>query len=71
MVTMINACIWTREKLPFYDGWSTSCGMNFEFWDGSGPADNWFVYCPFCGVQVIEKKLTGQEKNVSAISEIS
>ena len=41
-------CLWGQDE----DGmWETSCGRAFEFNDGD-PADNAFLFCPFCGKQL-------------------
>jgi len=42
------SCLWGQDD----DGvWETSCGHAFEFNDGD-PADNAFLFCPFCGRQI-------------------
>ena len=42
------SCLWGQDD----DGvWETSCGHAFEFSDGD-PADNAFLFCPFCGRQI-------------------
>jgi hypothetical protein len=49
-------CLWGEDD----DGmWETSCGHAFEFNDGD-PADNAFLFCPFCGKQL--KQLVYEEE---------
>lgn len=39
-------CKWTAESN--FDWWDSECGNTFVFIDG-GPADNDFLFCPYCG----------------------
>ena len=49
----MKTCTWTYDDL--YDFWDTSCGECFTVTEGT-PKDNNFVYCPFCGKPIKEKK---------------
>ena len=49
---MTGICEWTEDE----DGiWETDCGNMHVFLD-SGPDENGYIYCPYCGKKVGEKK---------------
>jgi DNA-directed RNA polymerase subunit RPC12/RpoP len=51
-----GSCTWTEDS----DGsWDTECGDKFVFLD-SGPMDNGFYYCPYCGNGIIIKRASSQ-----------
>lgn len=47
----LNECEWTDDDDDFYE---TTCGHAFTFTEGT-PADNQFVYCPYCGCKIKEQ----------------
>lgn len=49
----LNECEWTPDTE--YGSYETTCGNAFTFNDGT-PADNKFVYCPYCGCKIKEQK---------------
>ena len=46
-------CKWTVDSdILGEEVWNTSCGNAFCFTDGD-PKDNKFVFCPYCGHQIM------------------
>lgn len=46
-------CFWSRQDADIL--WYTSCDKVFLF-TVEGPSEHKFVYCPFCGKELFEKK---------------
>lgn len=54
----LATCDWEQDQ----DGyWQSGCGQEFEFLTVSGPADNAFAYCPFCGKPLTEQPFVEEE----------
>jgi len=52
-----NFCTWIENT----DGlWESDCRHLFEFWAG-GPGENGFVYCPYCGMILVEKSYSSED----------
>lgn len=47
-------CLWTPES-EYVCCYTTGCKNDFNFFEGS-PADNHFIFCPFCGKKIKEKE---------------
>ena len=44
-------CIWVEDEEGIFE---TSCNEMFEFTE-SGPKENGFNYCPYCGCELVER----------------
>jgi len=45
-------CIWVEDEEGIFE---TSCNEMFGFADESGPKENGFNYCPYCGCELVER----------------
>lgn len=48
-------CTWSEDYIDDY--WYSDCNNQYVFTDG-GPKDNGFIYCPYCGRKLRQKKNT-------------
>jgi PHP family Zn ribbon phosphoesterase len=53
MTDPAQACVWKYDE--FDDKYDTACGQAHIFEDG-GIAENYHVYCPYCGGKIREVK---------------
>ncbi len=60
-VEVDNSCVWEYEE-GGYGFFTTSCGNSFEFSEGdSGPDENDFKFCPFCGEDILTAYITHEK----------
>jgi len=57
---MMDKCEWTEDKHD--DMWETTCGNAHVFFDG-GPKANNYKYCPYCGIEITEKPIEGNNND--------
>lgn len=46
-------CHWTMDDNPNDSYWHTDCNHAYEFTNLYGPTENGFMYCPYCGRELI------------------
>lgn len=49
----VGSCVWTMPDLTDRSFWSSTCGHEWQFLDGS-PSENDSKFCPFCGGEIEE-----------------
>lgn len=49
----VGSCVWTMPDLTDRSFWSSTCGHEWQFLDGS-PSENDAKFCPFCGGEIEE-----------------
>lgn len=53
----LQGCYWNSDEAG---KWGTQCGNTFLSLNGSGPAENHFRYCPYCGKKLIDREVIAQ-----------
>ena len=53
-----NRCIWEEDA---DGGWYAECRKYFTF-NQDGPAENYFIYCPFCGLKIVATEWEEEEE---------
>jgi hypothetical protein len=43
-------CTWTQDESKVF--WDSGCGEPFKFSMRTGPFDNKYIFCPFCGRKI-------------------
>lgn len=61
----LEKCTWILDLGFDQEVWTTDCGNMFEFTvAGSGPEENKFEYCPYCGGKITEKRVEPEEPEI-------
>jgi len=55
-VSVKSTCEWSPTTEEWFD---SECGKGFIFNDG-GATDNGFVYCPFCGLRIVQLEIPSE-----------
>lgn len=47
-----DGCMWKQDKTKVF--WDSGCGEPLKFYMKTGPFDNKYIFCPFCGQKIKE-----------------